>query len=176
MMNNIVYIKGEIDDTSVATFITDYNKCDLDEPITIYLNSVGGDVAHASVIADVINNKAESTVLIATGEIFSAAFNIFFASKCKRMLLEDCIGMAHFSWATFALDETGKVSSVYEKFVLQEMKKSKAETLQRLQNLGLTPKELAVIKKGQDCYFSRERLTELLVNSNKLNGEKDTIR
>jgi len=161
--NNVIYINGEVTDSLVEHFISCYNKADKNEHITIYINSVGGEIAHSALIIDIINKNADNISLVACGEIFSAAFEIFFFSKCNnKQLLEDCIGMAHYSWSTFALDEAGKVSSEYEKFLLQEMKKNKIYTLKKFQEIGLTQKELGVIKRGKDCFFNRERLEELL--------------
>ena len=68
-MNNVIYIKGEITDESVEAFITDYNRCKTSEPVTIYINSIGGDIAHATVITDVINSNKANITLIATGGI-----------------------------------------------------------------------------------------------------------
>jgi len=42
------------------------------------------------------------------------------------------------------------------------MKKNKIYTLKKFQEIGLTQKELGVIKRGKDCFFNRERLEELL--------------
>lgn len=174
---NILYLKGEINDNSIDDFIKEYNKCSKDNPITIYINSCGGDVGHADIILNIINQNSKNITLIASGEIFSAAFNIFFFSKCKRIILEDCIGMAHFSWATFQLDETGKPSSEYDKFLMDEMKRNKSYTIKRFQSIGLNSRELNKIKNSKDCFFTVERLKELLNYGQKgTNRKSNSLR
>lgn len=164
-MQNIIYITGEINDESVEKFIRNFNAADKTQPIIIYINSEGGDVAHADVISNIIES-ASNVLLIAVGTIFSAAFNIFFFTNngfnLKKVILPDTIGMAHFSWATFELDESGKVSGDGNKFLMQEMKANKHLTLTRLEKIGLNKTELNKIKNGKDCYFNRKRLQELL--------------
>lgn len=159
---NILYITGEINDALVNSFIKDYNKLDKDEPIVIYINTMGGDVYHAEVIIDVINNNKENITLIASGEIYSAGFNIFFFSQCAKKLLPEALGMAHFAWSIFQFDESGKPSNDQDKFLMTEMKRSKDITIKRFEKIGLNPKEINKIKQSKECYFSNERLHELL--------------
>lgn len=162
--NQIIYITNEINEDAVIDFIDEYNKCNIYEPITIYINSPGGYVSHAAVIQDIIDSSLNVT-FIAVGEIFSAAFNLFFFSKCKnKIILPETIGMIHFCWSTFNLDETGKPSSDYDKFIITDMKANKNKTLEKLQTLGLNTKELTKVKNSKDCYFTTERLKELLNN------------
>ncbi len=164
---NILYITGEINDNLVDHFIKEYNKLDKSNPIVIYINTMGGDVYHAEVIIDIINNNKDNITLIASGEIYSAGFNIFFFSKCAKKLLPEALGMAHFAWSIFQFDESGKPSNDQDKFLMTEMKRSKDITIKRFEAIGLTPKEISKIKQSKECYFSNERLHELLKYGNK---------
>ena len=52
---------------------------------------------NAEAIIDIINQNADITELIAYGEICSAGFDIFFKTQCRKAILENTIGMAHFT-------------------------------------------------------------------------------
>jgi ATP-dependent Clp protease protease subunit len=162
-----IYIVGEIKAKTVVNFLLDYDRLNPTKPITIYLNSPGGGVSHGLVITDVINNNYKNITLIACGEIFSAAFDIFYNTKCKRLILPETIGMAHFCWSMFQLDESGKPVTEYDKFVMGVLKNNKSKSIAMYKNIGLTSKELSKIKTGKDCYFTTERLNELLENGKK---------
>jgi len=159
---HIIYITGEITDATVDKFINEYNNCQFKD-LVIYINSQGGDIAHANVIINIINNSIFDITLIGVGMLFSAAFDIFFLTKCAhKYTLPDTIGMAHFSWSTFQLDESGKPHAEYDKFMMAGMKKTKVTTLQTYTDLGMTPAEVATINKSKDCYFTNIRLQELI--------------
>lgn len=163
----ILYISNELTHEVVQNFIRDYNCLDLTKSITIYIKSVGGLVGHYALITHIINSNYKNVTLVAVDEIFSSAFNIFFSFKGKRIILPDTIGMAHFCWSTFQLDERGKPSTDYDKFIMAEMKRNKSKTIKNFQDIGLNTKEVNKIKNSKDCYFTTERLNELLTYGKK---------
>ena len=159
---NSIYFIGEITNTSTQDFIKQFNSIDKTIPFNIYINSEGGDIAHADVIIDLINQYSELITLTAVGQISSAAFNIFFFTNCKKQVLPQTIGMCHSSWTSVYFNETGKPITEFDKLVVQEMKRAQSVNLDKLKDLGLTPTELKKVKAGKDCYFTDIRLKELL--------------
>lgn len=158
----VLYINGNIDDTVVNTFFCEFNKLAIKENVTIYISSDGGFDHQSLAIIDLINKNASRIELVASGFILSAAFNIFFFIKCKRRLLPETVGMAHFCKQSFTFDETGKAQGEYDNFMLKELKRNKALTLEKLKTIGLSTKELNQVKKGKECYIGYARLQELL--------------
>lgn len=159
----IIHLEGEVNSVMFDKLSYLFSKTKGSELIKIYLSSdVGGYTATAEAIVDLINSNSQRITLIAYGAIYSAGFIIFFKSSCKRVLLKDTTGMAHFSYQPIDINETGNPSSSYDKFAKQEMKKSKTHTLNFLTELGLDKQELNIIKKGDELYMSYDRLKELL--------------
>lgn len=157
----LIYINGELTVEVVNKFINDVNNFK-DEKLHIYINSIGGEISHAEVIKDIISNL-EDVTLIASGDLFSAAFDIFFMSKCKeKIILPKTYGMVHYTSILVEIDESLSPRAEQPKFILNEFKKHKKETINILKKIGLTKKELSIIKKGKDCYFDTKRLIELL--------------
>lgn len=158
-----LYINGSIDSDTVSTFFTEFNKFPVDEQLLIYITSDGGYSAVGDTITNLINKNANRITLIASGFIESAAFNIFFFSKCKREILLDTVGMVHYARCSIEITQNGKPYTDGGKMDLHELKRSAPSTFERLKReIGLNTKELKLIKEGEDCYFSYPRLKQLL--------------
>lgn len=171
----ILYISGEICQETVDKFLTQFNKIPFDQPITVYINSIGGDVQNGQVLLHILDTHADRITLVACGEISSMAFNIFFFAKCKKELAEDTLGMAHLMYATIEINEGGSAISEGNKFLLDEMKAYKPRTIDRFKSLGFNQKELSKLRANKDVYFSYQRLKQLLngqAKSNKLNRRR----
>jgi hypothetical protein len=70
--------------------------------------------------------------------------------------------MYHFSWQEMGISENGKPSTQYDSFSMKEMKKSKDISINFLKTTKLTEKEISLVKRGKDVYFSHERMLELI--------------
>lgn len=167
----IIYLKDEIRVNLTNKFLHYISKLKEGEPITIYLNTNGGDIADQELILEVINKYKDNIHLIACGNIYSAGFTIFFKSQCKRSIAKGTTGMAHFVWTEIEVDQSGKPKTDYGKFVLKTMVDSKKEFIEFLKELGLNNKEVSEAKKGEEVYFTESRLKELL--NKQLDGKKE---
>lgn len=163
----VLYINGDIDDVIVNSFFAEFNKISIKEKITIYISSNGGYDHQSLAIIDLINNNANRIELVASGFIYSAAFNIFFFTKCKHRLLPETVGMAHYPKATFEINESGKATDEGGRFMIKEFKRTKAITMNNLKQIGLTTKELAEVRNSKECYLTYNRLIELLEYAKK---------
>jgi len=171
----ILNIVGDIDEDMIYCFTEDYNKLKLDQPVTIYLNTGGGDTSIGDAIIDIINTSPFDITLVAAGYIYSAGFDIFFSSNCKKRILPGTLGMIHFSYAMVDINENGQTSTPHAKFLISEMKNSKANTVERLRELGLTPTELKKVNSNADCFFTTQRLNELLDGQKNRREEFNTL-
>lgn len=158
----ILYLCGEVNKELVNQFLEQFNKIKEASPITIYINSEGGFAGEGDAIIDIINCNAKRITLVACGEIASCGFNIFFETKCKKRILEGTTGMAHFSWASFSLNESGQPTTDEDRFLMNTMKSNKAKTIKKFREMGLNRHEIGKINTNREAYFTYERLKELL--------------
>lgn len=157
----ILYINTEINEAAIDKFIAQLNSASTVEPITIYLSSDGGYAHIADAFINIINTAPNDITLIAAGFIRSSAFNIFFMTNCKHVILPQTIGMLHFSNLEVEVNQNGKPNDSTSKFQLQQMKNERTEYLEKLQKIGLTTKELNIIKNGKDLHLNYQRLKQL---------------
>jgi ATP-dependent protease ClpP protease subunit len=162
MNNAVLYISGDLEDGQLHEFFYQFNKIDTKTHILIYLNSEGGDVGCGQILTDFINEHRDRITLVACGYIFSAAFNLFFECRCKRRISDGTLGMAHFSWATFDLDEGGKPKEEGDAFLMEQMKANKNKTVEQFRKLGLNQRELKKLRDNKEVYFTTQRLKQLL--------------
>ena len=168
----IVYLNGDIAQETIDKLAEALNKLGKNKTLKIYLNTNGGDANIMEAILQVIDDNKDRVELIGSGFLFSAGFNIFFRATCKRRLVPDTVGMAHFIWTDAEIDQTGRAKSAFGKFQLKEMKRSKKAYIEFFKELGLTSTEINDIKKGNEHYFTQERMKELLNNQDGKNQEK----
>lgn len=164
-MNNI-YFNGDIDEQNVQVFIGNFNTLDHTQPINVYLNSQGGHLSEGQILRDVLETNGHAITLIASGEISSAAFDVFFNSRVAvKRVLPDTFGMVHQGTYPAALHENGHpTSDLYDIYKNQAINSYKKNIL-ILKKLGLTEDELTRYKEGKNVYFSSKRLIQLLQNA-----------
>jgi ATP-dependent protease ClpP protease subunit len=139
--------------------------------LRIYLNSPGGDVNSMIAIIDLINECQDAIELIGYGNLSSAAFNIFFAAKCKKQLLPYTDGMAHLPSSSLRVDARGKViGDDYMLAGLKSVKDLKNLFFKLFKELSFTPEELKLINDGKDVYFTHKQMLELLYGKRKPNS------
>lgn len=162
-----VVLTGEVSDIMFEKLLNAFEKLKEGNTLKIYLNSEGGSVYEQDAIVDFININKERVRLIGYGQLFSAAFNIFFKVECPRELIVDTIGMAHFCWTTVEIDQSGKPADDFNKFQAKEMKRTQDETVQFLKKVGLSTTEVNKIIKGKDIWISYPRMLQLFNNGKK---------
>lgn len=158
----IVYLTGEISQETIDKLAEALNKLGKNKTLRAYLNTTGGDANIMEALLHVIDDNKDRIELIGSGFLFSAGFNIFFRATCKRRLVLDTVGMAHFIWTSAEIDQTGRAKSNFDKFQLKEMKKGKKAYIEFFKEMGLNNTEINDIKKGNEHYFTQERMRELL--------------
>lgn len=89
---NLVVIKGEIDDESVAVAASQLLESDSKE-VTIYISSPGGSIVAGNSLISIMKGSGKKTRCIAS-EAVSMAFVIFQACD-ERLVLENSIVMQH---------------------------------------------------------------------------------
>lgn len=158
----ILHLSGDVDYEMLNSLVKSYNGLGKDEVLDIYFTSDGGLCSVCEALIYFINKYSEFVTITFYGGLFSAAMLLFLSVKCKRILLKDTIGMFHLSSQEMTISEGGKPSNDYDIFYMKEMKKSRIRTAEFLKTTKLNEKEISLIKKGKDCFFSYERMQELM--------------
>jgi len=92
-----VYI-GDIDENTAAWFagVLHYLQGE-DEPISVWLNSPGGDVISMFAIHDLIRDATVPIRMVGYGQVCSAAV-LLLACAPRRLVTESCMWMSHEPW------------------------------------------------------------------------------
>lgn len=145
-----------------GTFYFDANGLEKQQNITIHLSSCGGDVEAENAMLYIINSQPERFCVVANGEISSAAFGFFFRAECDKTILPGTIGMYHLSRRSVEISLSGKGFYDADKFHLKHFKTGLKEELIWCEGLGVSAKEIELIAKGHDVYFTTEQLKGFL--------------
>lgn len=161
-MEKYISLEGEINTELFDKFLKDFNR--IDEDIVIYLNSRGGYISTQEAIVDLINRNKNRITIIGYCELYSSAFDIFFKSKCKKILIPNTTGMVHLGSIDIQINENGRPLSIGDKFQLRQLKSTKIESLNYYRDLGLNNTEVSKVARNMDVYLDYKRLVELLNN------------
>lgn len=99
--NSINFLTGEINEESVSRIIKwivyeNINNQDTNKPLTLYVNSMGGDLYEAFALIDVMHSSNRPIRTIGLGSIMSCGFLIFISGKKgQRFLTQNCGIMCH---------------------------------------------------------------------------------
>lgn len=158
----ILHINEAISSETVDKIAKPLNELKKGEKLFIYFSSLGGEVHAAEAIIHIINSNIDIIEMAGYGDLMSAGFDIFFRSKCPRILLPNCIGMFHQSTVMIEINESSKPYEGRSQAEREWMRLQKELTVKLCTNLGMTDKEIAAIKKGKDVYFQYKRMQEFL--------------
>ncbi len=159
----IVHLSGDVDYSMLDKLVKEFNCLTKADNLHIYFTCPQGGLTDVGIaMIDFINKNSDYIGMSFYGELFSAGMSVFLAVTCSKKVLPDTRGMYHFSWQEMSINEAGKPSGEYDIFSMKEMKKAKDKTIEFLKNTKLNDKEISLIKKGKDVYFSHERMKELI--------------
>lgn len=164
-MNNVI-INTTLSNESILQIVQQFNAIDPNQPVTVYISSEGGEIRIAETIMDIIEHCSAKITFVASGELCSSAFELFFNTKCfDKRILPQTIGMIHQAKCPYEYNEAGKPADGYSKIVRSNLKRSYLKGIIYLQKLGLTEKEIEDYKSGKDIFFDCARLKQFLKNS-----------
>ena len=92
-----IFIEGEIDDDFGGWLTMVFRRLQLQgpgEPITVWLNTPGGDVQSMFVFYDLVTTIPEEVTVIGIGAVCSAGV-LMLACADKRLVSENCVLMSH---------------------------------------------------------------------------------
>lgn len=157
---------------SLDSFVSFVNALPKDENITIYLRSTGGYSWSMYVMLDIINSNPERFEIVASGEISSAAFQLFFTATCSRRIFNGTWGVYHQARIAVDINERATLHSNYDKAMGVYMRNySKKESEFLMQYLEFTKEERRKVNRGEDLYLQYDRLNQMLETSVLKNGK-----
>lgn len=158
-----INISGEVEYEMLDNLIKAFNLLKKGEKLEIYFSSPeGGLCSVAEAIIDFVNINKERIKIAFYGYNFSSGMHIMLRTECNKKLLPNTNGMYHLAWQPMDISEGGNPTDAYGKFALKEMKDSKARTMTYLKTTKLSDIEVNKIKKGQEVYFTYDRLQEII--------------
>ena len=134
-----------------------------DENHTIYLSSNGGDLWLVEPILKMINDNKDRIEIIGVREISSSALSIFLGAECKKSITKNTFAIWHKPSFSFDLDDKNKPRNDFYKFKNKYIVEGFSKEFElEYKDWGLKKSEIKKYKKGEDVYFSYERLQEIL--------------
>ena len=132
-----------------------------DEPVEIFFSSEGGENDVSMFLLSVLNKNSHRITLTAGEWIWSNGFNIFMRFKgAKQLSPSRTVGILHFSSVTLnsisLLDE-----NTWDSFSKRELDVYNEQKIEMYSSI-LSGEEKLKLKKGEDVYFSHNRLQEIL--------------
>jgi ATP-dependent protease ClpP protease subunit len=152
-------IIGRIDAENYNSLINFLNESQ-GEQKSILINSGGGDVAYCYAILHALDKVVDEVELVAAAGIYSAAFVVFYNFKGRKGILPYCKGMIHRPTISVVLDDRGTLAYKEDECHKKTMKESEKEIIEDFSKF-FTKKELAEYKKGNDVYFTYNRMKEI---------------
>lgn len=158
--NHVHFINGDINEESVGKAIrwVVYENLKSEEPLTLYINSDGGNLPDAFALIDVMRVSKAPIRTIAIGSICSSAFLIFAAgTKGLRLVGQNTISMCH----QFTDSPTGKYHDLKTK--LKENERINHLMVRLLTDCSnLSEREVKTkLLPPSDVWLSAEELVEL---------------
>lgn len=133
------------------------------EPLTMYINSVGGNYDLATVLIDVLDNYEGDVLLVGYGSLSSCAFDLFFTTKVRKRLIPGTVGMYHMASVSITINEKGKPHSTADSNVVYRIKNiSEVRTKILMKLLKMSSSEQKTILRGDDLHISSDRMFEFL--------------
>lgn len=158
----ILNINEPITKDTVDKISAGLNNLKPNEKLFIYFSSEGGEIYSAEAIIHIINNNIDIIELVGYGDLISCGFDIFFKTKCYRILLPNSLGMYHQASVRIDINESANASDRRGYADRQWLKLQKEQTIKFCESLKMTDKEINQIKRGKDVYFQHNRMQDFL--------------
>lgn len=163
-MKQVYYFDQEFLEEEVHKLTAFLNNLQSGDEVHFYLDSPGGYNHVMEVIKSMLENSEFPITLIATGEIQSAAFLLFYFSKLNKVILPNTIAMAHTLTKIYEDRDIRQNSKYYirSKKQLDDMNQNVIDKF-RAYNV-LSPEDMEDYIKGEDVLILYEELIDIMKN------------
>lgn len=162
-------VAWEVDNSMLQKFIEIQRNSSDDTETIVFLETSWWNSSVSLNIVDVINNTKNIT-LVGQNDLFSAWFNIFFLSKCKKRINDICNGMCHMGWFTTHTNHVRRAwEPVWETRCSLHNVKTLSNKLAKFyrETCGMSKKDVKAYLDDYDVYFSKRRMQKMIDFQNK---------
>lgn len=155
---------GSLNDEMLHKFVAFFNE-HRDEPCTIIFNSRGGFTSVAETMGLMIGQMTDVTLLI--HGVYSAAFELCYKVKCKKILSKYATGM----WHLGRLEGTIGIDSKF--YYDEELNNERNFPLEKrlgekMAKTVMTPVEFKKYKKREEVWFDAKRMRDIFPDAKVL--------
>lgn len=164
-----IILDGEVDEAMFSKLCETYNR---NAVLTkVFLRSSGGCIEVAEAIEAILNEYAKTTLLIGYGYLESAAFSIFFRSKCPKSILPNCHGAYHQSKIRLHITSDGRPYNDEDDFMKIKVSKDLDEQKEALmKDINMPDWGQTLVRDKKNAFFSNQEMKDMLLAShNKFN-------
>lgn len=129
----------------------------------VYLETTGGGLSETLSLIEILNENCEE--LIATRNIQSGGMVAFFNTSCKKRIMPFTFGMWHLPARSYQIDSNGNIDGKINQFDKEQDHKYLKFGIDFGEQIGMSPEEIEKMLKGEDVFFTTERLEEMLKSS-----------
>jgi len=161
----VFFIHGEITKETHKEFAELIYSCEDD--IQIFLDSGGGIYPYMRAILELINlpENTSRVSITAINHIYSAAFELFIAAKCKKVVISPLHGSFHIiRWGGTVLENGKAVKDEEDMSLLKNYKEIRHFSQKIIDAAGFTVKQTRDFWNGKNFYFTTAEINKLIEN------------
>lgn len=150
-------IDGRIGKDMLVDFVNFYNS-NAGEDCTITLNTGGGDSYVMWALIHMINEMPKVRLLIQS--VYSAGFEIAYATECEKLLSPTARGMCHQATSSVTLNQDTNVCYNEDKCIVRNLSIDR-KIGNKVAKEVMTKSEYKRYKKDRDIYFDFKRMKQI---------------
>jgi ATP-dependent protease ClpP protease subunit len=162
---HLAHLQGTVNNKMVY-YLTDILNAhtidDESEVLKIIFESAGGITTSADKIISLLNSHGKELILVGSGFIASAGFDILIKTGRRKGLLPNTNAMYHLTTIEVKINSLGNFATDADKFNSVYIKTLHQDTIATCEKAKLTESEIERILDGKDVYFTFERLSQIL--------------
>ena len=152
------YLNGSMKQELFDKFINFCNQYP-DDKWGIVIDSGGGGESFCHAMLHIIDDHKDC-VLISMG-CYSSAFELFYLSKCEKLITTNSMGMFHLGRDNYDIDLNGKPSWTADEAIVKRRKETSYPMALDFAKQFMTTLEFSKFKQGKDIYFTFKRMQEI---------------
>lgn len=158
----LLNLRGDIDVDMLDKLIEFSNEVNDEETNIIYFSSKGGICDIVPPMRDIIQQKQFR--LVAYGEIYSSALDLFLTTNTPRTVMDETLVMYHGVRMTIEMNKKFQPIDLNKR--LSEIYKNEVECNDLVMKIiGITEKDYKKCLKGEEFYYNHHELRNFLKNS-----------